>query len=235
MISSINNQVNTYVKEPQGGDEMGKDAFLELMIAQLQNQDPLDPMDGTAYAAQLAQFSSLEQLTNLNDSMDRSIDADYYLSQSINNTLTATLIGNDVKLASPTLNNIGQDDIELGYTLPVDASEVSIKIYNEHGALVRTIKDENISDGDHKLSWDFFDDNGTKLPEGSYRFEVTAKDAKGENLAVQAFGVGTIDGVKFGENGTTLVVGGIEYNLADVIEILNHSSEEDESSTPDKS
>ncbi len=229
-ISAIDNQVNTFVQEPQGGDDMGKEAFLELMIAQLQNQNPLDPMDGTEYAAQLAQFSSLEQLTNLNDSMNASIDADYFLTQSINNTLTATLIGNDVKLASPTLNNIGQDDVEFGYKIPVDASKVTVNIYNEHGALVRTITEENISGGDHKLSWDFFDDNGNKLPEGGYRFEVTAKDTKGENMVVSSYGLGRIDGVKFGENGTTLIVGGVEYSLADVIEILNHDSEEDESS-----
>ena len=163
MISPLDNQVNTYVSQPQGGDEMDKDAFLELMIAQLQNQDPLDPMDGTEYAAQLAQFTSLEQLTNLNDTMNASIDADYFLTQSINNTLTATLIGNDVKLASPTLNNIGQDSIDFGYNLPADASGVTIEIYNEHGALVRTISEEDTSTGDHKLSWDFFDDNGKKL------------------------------------------------------------------------
>ena len=226
MIKAIQNPVNTYNTEPKGGDEMGKDAFLELMIAQLQFQDPLDPMDGTAYAAQLAQFSSLEQLTNLNDSMDRSIDADYYLSQSINNTLTATLIGNDVKLSSPVLNNIGQDDIDFGYTVPATASEVTIQIFNEHGALVKTINEENISSGDHKLSWNFSDSNGTKLPEGSYKFEITAKDMQGENMSIQSYGLGTIDGVKFGENGTTLIVGGIEYNLADIMEILNPSSEE---------
>lgn len=223
-ISAVQNQVNTFVSEPQGGDTMDKDAFLELMIAQLQNQDPLDPMDGTEYAAQLAQFTSLEQLTNLNDSMDRSIDADYYLTQSINNTLTATLIGNNVKLASPTLNNIGQASIEFGYKLPVDASSVTVEIYNENGALVRTISEGANSTGDHKLSWDFFDDNGNKLPEGSYTFEITAKDVKGENMDIETYGVGTIDGVRFGEDGTTLIVGGIEYNLADVIEILNNTT-----------
>ena len=227
MVNGIESQVNTFVAQPQGGDTMDKDAFLELMIAQLQNQNPLDPMDGTEYAAQLAQFSSLEQLTNLNESMDRSIDADYYLTQSINNTLTATLIGNDVKLASPTLNNIGQDDIEFGYKLPADASNVTVKIYNEHGALVRTIENENISGGDHKLSWDFFDDNGKKLPEGSYSFEIEASDTHGKDMVISSYGIGRIDGVRFGEGGTTLIVGGIEYNLADVIEILNSETDED--------
>ncbi|MCF6270033.1 MAG: flagellar hook capping protein [Melioribacteraceae bacterium] len=228
MVNTVQNQVNTFVSQPQGGDKMDKEAFLELMIAQLQNQNPLEPMDGTEYASQLAQFSSLEQLSNLNESMNRSIDADYFLTQSINNTLTATLIGNDVKLASPILNNIGQESIKFGYKLPADASEVTIQIYNESGLLVRTISQENTPNGDHKLSWDFSDDNGKKLPEGSYRFEIEAKNAKGENMLVETYGIGRIDGVRFGENGTTLIVGGIEYSLADIIEILNPSSGENE-------
>lgn len=220
MINGVQNQVNTLINSPQGGNDMGRDDFLKLMIAQLQNQDPLSPMDGTEYAAQLAQFTSLEQLTNLNDSVNRSIDANYYLTQSINNTLTATLIGNNVKLASSSLQNIGQDDISFGYNLGADAANVTVEIFNEDGALVSTITEQNISSGDHQLSWDFTDNNGNKLPEGNYTFEVTATNANGDSLDATTFGTGTIDGIKFSENGTTLIVGGIEYQLADVLEIL---------------
>jgi len=227
MIGSVQNQVNTYVPSAKGGDTMDKDAFLELMIAQLQNQDPLDPMDGTEYAAQLAQFTSLEQLTNLNEAVNQSIDANYFLTQSINNTLTATLIGNDVKLVSPVLQNVGQDDVSFGYKLPSAATNVTVEIYNEQGALIRTINvdEENFSEGDHKLSWDFSDDNGTKVPNGKYTYKVNATNAKGEDINAITYGRGTIDGVKFSENGTTLIVDGIEYSLADVMEILNNSSE----------
>lgn len=224
MIGSVQNDVNTFVQQPKGGDTMDKDAFLELMLAQLKNQDPLNPMDGTEYASQLAQFSSLEQLTNLNDSVNQSIDANYYLTQSINNTLTATLIGNDVKLASPVLQNVGQESVDLGYNLTSDASKVNIEIYNENGALIKTITQENISSGDHKLSWDFSDNNGNKMPNGKYTYKVTGVDGSGNDFTASTYGVGTIDGVKFTENGTTLIVDGIEYSLADVLEILNNNS-----------
>ena len=227
MINGVQNQVNTLINSPQGGNDMGRDDFLKLMIAQLQNQDPLSPMDGTEYAAQLAQFTSLEQLTNLNDSVNRSIDANYYLTQSINNTLTATLIGNNVKLASSSLQNIGQDDISFGYNLGADAANVTVEIFNEDGALVSTITEQNISSGDHQLSWDFTDNNGNKLPEGNYTFEVTATNANGDSLDATTFGTGTIDGIKFSENGTTLIVGGIEYQLADVLEILRPTPSSD--------
>lgn len=227
MVNGVQNQVNTLINSPQGGNDMGRDDFLKLMIAQLQNQDPLSPMDGTEYAAQLAQFTSLEQLTNLNDSVNRSIDANYYLTQSINNTLTATLIGNNVKLASSSLQNIGQDDISFGYNLGADAANVTVEIFNEDGALVSTITEQNISSGDHQLSWDFTDNNGNKLPEGNYTFEVTATNANGDSLDATTFGTGTIDGIKFSENGTTLIVGGIEYQLADVLEILRPTPSSD--------
>ena len=225
MINGIDSQYNTYTPATQGSDTMDKDAFLSLMIAQLQNQDPMNPMDGTEYAAQLAQFTSLEQLTNLNTSMNKSIDANYFLTQSINNTMTATLIGKDVKLSSANIQNIGQDSVSLGYSIPSNSSNVKISIYNENGALIRTIEQENISSGDHKLSWDFSDNNGTKIPKGKYTFKVTATDNKGKDLDVSTYGVGTIDAVRFSENGTTLVVNGVEYNLADIMEILNNNSE----------
>jgi flagellar basal-body rod modification protein FlgD len=224
MIGSVQNEVNTFVQQPKGGDTMDKDAFLELMIAQLKNQDPLNPMDGTEYAAQLAQFSSLEQLTNLNDAVNKSIDANYYLTQSINNTLTATLIGNDVKLASPVLQNVGQESVDLGYNFSSDVSQAKIEIYNENGALIKTISEENISAGDHKLSWDFSDNNGNKMPYGKYTYKVTGVDVSGNEITASTYGIGTIDGVKFTENGTTLIVDGVEYSLADVIEILNNNS-----------
>ena len=71
-----------------------------------------------------------------------------------------------MKLVSPVLQNVGQDDVSFGYKLPSAATNVTVEIYNEQGALIRTINvdEENFSEGDHKLSWDFSDDNGTKVP-----------------------------------------------------------------------
>ena len=74
--------------------------FLQLLIAQMQNQDPLNPMDGTQYVAELAQFSSLQELQDLNTNMTTSINANYTLTQSINNTLAGNLIGQQVKVSA---------------------------------------------------------------------------------------------------------------------------------------
>jgi flagellar basal-body rod modification protein FlgD len=205
------------------GAVMGKEDFLKLMLAQLQNQDPLSPMEGTEFAAQLAQFTSLEQLMNLNDSMDVSINANYLLSQSINNTLAATLIGKEVKLNGNSFQNNGQENTTLGYNLSTAASSVTVKIYNESGALIRTIENAPKNSGDNKLIWDFTDNDGNSVPEGKYRFEVEPKDAESNLLSYSTYVLGKIDGVKFTENGTMLVVNGAEYNLSEIMEIYDSS------------
>ena len=218
-LSSVNSGYAT--GSLTNGTTMGKEDFLKLMLAQLQNQDPLSPMEGTEFASQLAQFTSLEQLMNLNDSMDTSINANYYLSQSINNTLAATLIGKEVKLNGNSFQNDGQANTTLGYNLSTAASSVNIKIYNESGALVKTIENASKNSGDNKLIWDFTDNEGNSVPKGMYSFEVEPKDADSNLLSYSTYALGKIDGVKFTESGTMLVVNGAQYNLSDIMEIYN--------------
>ncbi len=229
MIDGITNASSTPVYATESNDDMGKDAFLELMIAQLQNQDPLEPMSGTDYSAQLAQFSSLEQLQNINDSINQSIDANYMLTQSINNTMTAGLIGKDVKIAGDTVSYIGQDSTNIGYELPADARGVEVNIYDEAGQLVKSFTDLEESKGEYKLSWDFTDDSGNNLSHGNYRVEIDATTLDGSDMVVAQYFIGNIDGVRFTNAGTAIMVNGIEYAISDVFEILEDSSEDSES------
>ncbi len=224
MVDPITSTSTTSTQQTTGKSSLGKDDFMKLMISQLQNQDPLNPMDGTAFSAQLAQFSSLEQLTNLNTYMKQSIDANATLTQSINNTLITGLIGKGVKLSGGDLKVNGQDSITLGYNLPTEAKTAQINIYNESGALVKTLDGISTTAGDNKLSWDLTDNNGNKLPKGNYKFEVDAVNLSGDNMTLDIYKVGTIDGVRFTDQGTVLLVGGAEYSLADVAEVLNNTN-----------
>ncbi len=200
---------------------LGKDDFMKLMIQQLKNQDPLNPMDGTAFASQLAEFSSLEQLSNMNDSLETSINANYQLAQSVNNSMATALIGKAVKLVGNDVNFQGQENIDLGYYLAGDAKDVTMKIYDENGVLVKSYDNIKNIKGDHKLSWDFTDNEGKKLGYGSYSFEVEAIDMSGEKIQADTYRVGPIDSIRFTEYGTMLVINNVEYSLNDVFEILN--------------
>lgn len=224
MVDPITSTSTSSAQQTTSKSSLGKDDFMKLMISQLKNQDPLNPMDGTAFSAQLAQFSSLEQLTNLNTYMKQSLDANATLTQSINNTLITGLIGKDVKLSGGDIKVNGQASITLGYNLPAEAKSAQIKIYNESGGLVKTIDGISTSAGSNKLSWDLSDNNGNKLPNGKYKFEVDAVNLSGDNMTLDIFKIGTIDGVRFTDQGTVLLVGGAQYSLADIAEVLNNQN-----------
>lgn len=230
MVNQVNDQfqyssTSNYPTEGTGKSQLGKDDFMKLMIAQLKNQDPLNPMDGSEYAAQLAQFSSLEQLQNMNDSMNNSIDANYVLTQSINNTLSANLIGKFVKLGGNEITNNTTNNVTIGYNLQSEVTSAKINVYNSNGVLVKVIDNVELSKGEHKLSYDFSDNNGSKLPAGKYTFEVEAIGQGAVEVSVDVFKYGQIDAVRYTENGTKLMVGNIEYLLSDISEIVNVNKE----------
>ncbi|MDQ7817310.1 MAG: flagellar hook capping FlgD N-terminal domain-containing protein [Melioribacteraceae bacterium] len=220
MVNSILNTNSANNVTPNKGT-LGKDDFLKLMIQQLKNQDPLNPLDGTEYASQLAQFSSLEQLTNLNSSITKSMDINYLLTQSINNTMIATLIGKEVKIDGNNISAVGQEKIELGYNLPVQAKSVTVKIFDSNGTVVKMI-DGTVEAGVSKVSWDLYDNNGIKVRNGEYTFEVDAYNMAGEKMTIPTYKVGLIDGVRFTDKGSMLLVGGAEYSISDILEILNN-------------
>lgn len=225
MLDAVNSSTNGQTVSTENKAILGKDDFMHLMIEQLRHQDPLSPMDSTQFASQLAQFSSLEQLSNLNEAVSQSIDANYLLTQSINNTMTAALIGKKVKISGSSIQNTGQDKIEFGYNLPANAASVKINLYNENGALVKTVENPKITAGENKLNWDFTDNDGNRVPEGEYEIRVEAVDNKGEDITVNPYIFGLIDGVRFTESGTRLLSGNSEYMLSDILEILNANTE----------
>lgn len=227
MVSNVNNtsSANNAVTETAAKSELDKDAFLSLLVAQLQNQNPLEPMDNTEYIAQLAQFSSLEQMNNMNDLITQSIDANYLLTQSINNTMAANYIGKEVKLSGDSIKASGQDSYTLGYNLPSEAKSVTIEIYDKSGNLVRTIEGVSTEKGDNTIEWDMKNSNGKTVSEGEYTYKVKAKSTSGSDITTSQFLVGTVSSVKYTENGTKFVMNGVEYDLSDVIEIFEDNKD----------
>jgi flagellar basal-body rod modification protein FlgD len=194
---------------------LGKDDFLTLLITQLQNQDPLDPTDSVEYTAQLAQFSSLEQLSNVNQNLE-------YLQMyqaSINNAQAVSFIGKAVTALGNDIQ-ISEGSAEAcEFHLAADASGVTINIYNEAGDLVKTIEEGSMDGGRQSVQWDGTDQNGNPMTDGDYTFEVMAVDADELEVEAITYSTGIVSGVSFSEGTTYFMVDDQEIPIADIIEV----------------
>lgn len=164
----------------KNADIMGKEDFLTLLVAQLKNQDPLNPDDPTEFTAQLAQFSSLEQLYNLNDSMQG-----LAVAQTNSERLSAlSLIGQSVSYNGSAFTFDG-NPVEVGYQLDGTAANVTLSIQNETGQTVSTLQaaPTELGAGNHFITWDGTDQNGNPVANGQYKIVLQAS-AGGEYASI---------------------------------------------------
>jgi flagellar basal-body rod modification protein FlgD len=195
--------------------EMDRDAFLNLLITQLQNQDPLNPTDSTEFTAQLAQFSSLEQLTNVN----KNLELLQNFQASINNSQAVSLIGKEITANGNLLELTGGRPAGCDFKLDEDAAVVVASIYDHTGGFVTSFEGQNLTAGQHTLYWDGTDKNGNSVTPGNYTFEILAADTAGNNIQTTTFFSGIVNKVIFENNTTYLISGGQKVALGDVIQV----------------
>jgi len=199
--------------------QMGKDEFLKLLTAQLQHQDPMSPMSGQDFSAQLAQFSQVEQMSNMNATLEQGVQLDLMLTQAINNTLSTTIVGKQAKIASNsvvTKNIDGEMSSTVSFKLSGIADNVMIKIKDYDGNVVKTIDKHSYCSGEHSID---ITQEMSDLPEADYTFEITALDNAGNTLQISPMMVGIVTGVRFSEDGSFLLIEDTEAPFSDVMEI----------------
>ncbi|UCD77008.1 MAG: hypothetical protein JSW26_16440 [Desulfobacterales bacterium] len=194
---------------------LDKDDFLNLLITQLQNQDPLNPTDSVEFTAQLAQFSSLEQLGNVNDNLQELKN----FQASINNSQAVSLIGKTITAAGNFIRLTADIPVECSFKLDDDAALVVANVYDSTGEFVKAIESQDMAAGEHTLLWDGTDRNGNRMPGGDYTFEIMAADLNGKNVDAATFFTGTVDKVTFENNASYLMSGGRKIALGDVIQV----------------
>ena len=148
---------------------MGQSAFLTLFTTQLKSQDPLNPMDNTAFVAQLAQFSQLEATTKMSTSMDGLVKS--LSSSQISGA--ANMIGNKIGITDGKAIFDGTNPVTGTVSLPSDVDSVTLKVYSSTGTLVRTGQIGAQKQGDFPFTWDGLDDAGNTTASGTYRIEAT--------------------------------------------------------------
>lgn len=211
----------------RGKSELGKIDFLNLLVTQLRYQNPMEPMKDSDFIAQLAQFSSLEQLSNINTSLGYSMELDYVLSQTIANTMATTIIGKEIVAEGNGIHHTYEAKETVHFNLAADAKDVKVKIYDEAGTLVRTIMVQNLEEGKNMVDWDGKDDSGSKLAGGDYTFEVEAKNSADESIDVSTRIVGIVNSVRYQDGRGFLVINGQMIEMSDILEVNLPSSSED--------
>ena len=199
--------------------ELGKEEFLTLLVTQLKNQDPMNPLQGTEFTAQLAQFSSLEQLFAINKNIaDMQEGLNVQEDRNILDYIGKTIKTND--------NTILIDDgimDSIVYTLD-DSLTVNIHIYNDEGIEVRRINAGMQDSGEHSLAWDGRNNNGEKVQNGTYTFDINAVSEDGQIIPYDSYFTGEVTGITYKDNTPFLMVGTREIRPESVIEVRGNNS-----------
>ncbi len=183
------------------------DTFLQLLTAQISNQDPLAPMDSETFVSQLAQLTQVEQTAQTNILLEDMMSG--YQTMSL--TTASYLVGQDANFASNTV--VLQDDKAQGsYTLNTPASAVAIDIFDPSGQLVRTITSlPGTVDEEHNFTWDGRTDIGEPVLDGSYVMSLRAFDEQGNPVDGNLFRTAEIQQAALSGGQVYYLVDGGEY------------------------
>jgi len=217
-VQAINPGLTQYNSSAQGKSELGQQEFLQLLVAQLQNQDPVNPMDGAEFAAQLADFNSVEQLISVNEGLSQLAISQDLMGASLTNSMAASLTGKEVRALSNQIALSSEGNASVNYKLNDSASQVEIVIRTESGAEIRRETLSGIPSGDNSWTWDGLDTNGERMGEGKYTVEVIAKNGD-NNVGALTFLEGFASKVRYTTQGVYLSVNGIDIPIGDVEEV----------------
>jgi flagellar basal-body rod modification protein FlgD len=187
--------------------------FLNLLVTQLQAQDPLDPMDANEFTQQLVQFASVEQQIYQNAHLENllKVQQNAQVAAMVNYLGTmAEVKGNALPLAD------GHADAS--YTLPENAAETTVTVRDAKGRVVYTAPGETTA-GVHALAWDGRDAAGDRLPDGPYALEVSATREDGSALPIEQTALARVTGAAMTDGKVVLSFGDIEVPLEDVLSI----------------
>jgi flagellar basal-body rod modification protein FlgD len=200
-------------------DLVSSTQFLELLVAQMQNQNPFEPLEGTQFVTQLAQFASLEQLTGVNEGLD-SVNRG---QAGLLNQQSVQMLGRKVTFPGREVVLPEDGSVGLKYRLNAAAPDLTISVFDEFG-----VKRGEISGGPRAAGFNDFEWDGTvmqggeevALPPGTYAFEVAATDGT-EDIPAQTFGSGRVTGITYENGQPELMLGEKRILPGQVLEIVD--------------
>ena len=217
MISGISGlpfveEENLYTTKEE--DKLGRDAFMKLFLAQMNHQDPLNPMDTTQFSAQLAQFSTLEQLFNVNENLE-SIKG---LETSGNKYQVLDLIGKEVQADSDTLVLNNGNEAKGTFYLD-EPAECIVHILNDQGVSIKDIYLGVVNAGNQNFTWDGFDSKGNLHTSGEYSYTVSALSNSGNLVSVDKYIQGTVTGVNMDDTDPVIYINDTPLSMSQIVNV----------------
>jgi flagellar basal-body rod modification protein FlgD len=196
---------------------MGRDAFLKLLVAQLKNQDPLKPQDNSAFVAELAQFSSLEQSMGVNDRLDQMM----LQNQGMQNSNVVNMVGSIATVRGSMVTTDGSGvGVPIAFELDRASDQTVVQISDASGRVVRTLDLGGRNAGISRIQWDGRSDDGIVQPKGTYAVSVRAADEDGGTVVVSQETTGTLTGVSFDKGYPVLhLSNGVSVPVSDLLRV----------------
>lgn len=210
----VNNTSSTTSTTKAPSQELDKNAFLKLLVAQLQNQDPTAAQDPNQMVQQMTAYSQLEQMQNSNTLLQ----GIQLQNQGLFQAQAASLVGKKVRVTQPNFD-LKSGAGTVGVDLASASASTTLYIKDASGKLVATLQKGAQESGTHLFEWNGRDDQGNLLADGTYTVEVTAKDADGKDVTASTSSYVTVESVAFANGAVLLMAGGQSFTLDKVNEI----------------
>lgn len=214
VLSSMNTSTTTTSTSTATTADDLQSQFLTLLVTELQNQDPSEPMDNTEMVSQLAQINMISGITDLGDTLD-SISGQIDTSQALQ---ASALVGKGVLVDGDAITVSGGSASTYGVNLDGDADTVTATITDSSGNVVRTIDVGALDEGVHSLSWDGLADDGTTAPDGDYTVSISATD-DGTAVTATALNYALVSGVSTDDSSAVVLELGANTDSASLSDI----------------
>ena len=219
---------NRAAKSSNDGKELGKQDFLNLLMTQMANQDPMNPMDSEGMMQQLASLGTVEQLQNLNSQTAKMMEIQQHIARST----AGSLLGKDVEVGAKEIPLNNGDTIPVTYKLDGSAERVMLLVHDSTGEMIREINLESRAQGAHEFAWDGRDNDGDMMPNGNYNYNVFARTEGGEEVGVTLTKSGQVSMIRFEGSDPLLRINGEWVQAKEIVGMGNKSKLRYQSAVP---
>ena len=220
-MQAISSDILSLINSPQqqegSSDDLGQADFLELMVTQLQNQDPFEPLQSGEFIGQLAQFGTVSGVGELNNSFS-ALSSSLISSQSLGAT---NLIGKNALIPSDSLSLKEGDSTKGAISTGAPTNNVNVNIFDAAGNLVKSLPLGVVNEKLQEFVWDGTDANGDQAPEGEYFFSVVGTQGE-DSIALDTYAYKQIESISLGNNSNSVrlnVESGGELNISEILKI----------------